>query len=61
MFSPSHPHCGSDEETELEKKATEWGKKHRPKKKPGSFGSKTVGVTDFKGKQNVRKNKGRKR
>ncbi|KAL4423346.1 hypothetical protein ABPG77_006141 [Micractinium sp. CCAP 211/92] len=43
-----------DEETELEKSAAEWAKKHRPKKKgPGSG--------EFKPKANVRKGKGRKR
>lgn len=43
----------SEEETELEKKAAEWGKKNRPKKKGGAG--------EFKPKQNVRKGKSRKR
>lgn len=45
----------SEEETELEKSAAEWAKKHRPKKKRGPGGG------DFKPKANVRKGRGRKR
>ena len=45
----------SEDETELDKAATAWGKKHRPKKKGGGKGG------EFQAKQNVRKNKGRKR
>lgn len=44
----------SEEETEIEKAAAAWGKKHRPKKAIGKGDS-------FKPKQNVRKGRGRKR
>ena len=45
----------SEEETELEKAAAQWGKKHR--KKAG----KAARAAEFAPKQNVRKNRGRKR
>lgn len=45
----------SEEETELEKAAAQWGKKHR--KKAG----KAARAAEFQPKQNVRKNRGRKR
>jgi hypothetical protein len=44
----------SEEPTELEKSAEQWGKKHRPKKVMGKG-------DQFKPKQNVRKGRGRKR
>lgn len=44
----------NEEETEIEKAAAAWGKKHRPKKAIGKGDS-------FKPKQNVRKGRGRKR
>lgn len=56
MCLSSPPFCPhSEEETELEKAAAEWGKKHR--KKAGKAGR----AAEFKPKQNVRKNRGRKR
>lgn len=45
----------NEEETELEKAAAQWGKKHR--KKAG----KAARAAEFTPKQNVRKNRGRKR
>lgn len=51
----------SDDETALEKAAAAWGKKNRPKGKKGGPGGKAGGGGDFQPKQNVRKNKGRKR
>jgi hypothetical protein len=45
----------SEDETEIEKAAAAWGKKNRPKKKQGGKAG------EFQAKQNVRKNKGRKR
>jgi hypothetical protein len=48
------PAC-SEDETEIEKAAAAWGKKNRPKKKQGGK------AAEFQAKQNVRKNKGRKR
>lgn len=51
---PPCTHPRSEDETELEKAAAEWGKKHRPKKQAGR------GDT-FKPKQNVRRGRGRKR
>ena len=55
LLTPASPPARSEQETEMEKQAAEWGKKHRPKKvAAGGRGS-------FQPKQNVRKNKGRKR
>ncbi|PSC74391.1 DEAD-box ATP-dependent RNA helicase 16 [Micractinium conductrix] len=45
----------NEEETDLEKKAADWGKKHRSK------GQKRKGAAEARPKQNVRKGKGRKR